>query len=187
MKKSAVVLGVLFLLLAGFDWIFADSPAAAQSQAGQKELVIGPLAKKIDQYLTSITPFGFSGAILTAKDGEILINKGYGLAIRDKGIPNTSETIFCTGSITKQFTAAGILKLEMMGKLNIEDTLGKFFSDIPLEKQKITLHQLLTHTSGVGGDVGGDYEIMAARRTGFKDGAQKFLIFALFIRQGIRC
>ena len=158
MKKSAAVLAVLFLL-AGLDWIFAGSASAAQSPAGQKEAANALLAKKIDVYLTSITPFGFSGALLVAKDDEILVNKGSGLAIRDKGIPNTSETIFCTGSITKQFTAAGILKLEMMGKLNTGDTLDRFFSDVPSDKQKITLHQLLTHTSGVGGDVGGDYEI----------------------------
>lgn len=158
MKKSAAVLAVLFLL-AGLDWIYAGSASIAQGPAGQRVAANALLAKKIDEYLTSIAPFGFSGALLVAKDDEILVDKGYGLAIRDKGIPNTSETIFCTGSITKQFTAAGILKLEMMGKLNTGDTLGRFFSNVPPDKQKITLHQLLTHTSGVGGDVGGDYEI----------------------------
>jgi CubicO group peptidase (beta-lactamase class C family) len=158
MKKSIAGLSVLFSLMS-FDLMTAGSLPAARSQAGPKEPARAATAKKIDEYLTSVTPFGFSGAILVAKGGEILINKGYGLAIRDKGISNTSETVFSVGSITKQFTAAGILKLEMMGKLSAEDTLGKFFSDVPPAKQKISLHQLMTHTSGIGGDVGGDYEI----------------------------
>jgi CubicO group peptidase (beta-lactamase class C family) len=158
MKKSIAGLSVLFSLMS-FDLMTAGSLPAARSQAGPKEPARAATAKKIDEYLTSVTPFGFSGAILVAKGGEILINKGYGLAIRDKGISNTSETVFSVGSITKQFTAAGILKLEMMGKLSAEDTLGKFLSDVPPAKQKISLHQLMTHTSGIGGDVGGDYEI----------------------------
>jgi CubicO group peptidase (beta-lactamase class C family) len=158
MKKLAAMFGFLFIL-AGFRGICADLPDRPASPAGQNELNTDAPANKIDEYLTAITPFGFAGAILVAKSGEILINEGYGLAIRDRGIPNTPETIFCVGSITKQFTAAGILKLEMMGKLNSGDTLGRFFNDAPPDKQKITLHQLMTRTSGIGGDVGGDYEI----------------------------
>lgn len=157
MKKIAAILAALFLYV-GLDRISAGSFPADPGAAGQKEALLSPLAKKIDEYLTSITPFGYSGAILVAKNGEILINRGYGLAVREKGIRNTMETIFCTGSITKQFTAAAILKLEMTGKLSVGDTLDKFFSDVPADKQKITLHQLLTHTSGLIGEVGGDYE-----------------------------
>ena len=126
--------------------------------AGEKNPVSGELGKKLDTYLTSITPFGFSGALLVAKKGEIVINKGYGLAIRDKNIPNTSETIFCVGSITKQFTAAAIMTLEMKKKLNTSDPIRKYFKGVPKDKWKITLHNLLTHTSGLVPDVGGDYE-----------------------------
>ena len=117
------------------------------------------LAKKVDDYLTGIVPFGYSGGFLLAKNGEILLNKGYGMAVRDKGAPNTEQTIFCTGSVTKQFTAAGIMKLEMMGKLNTSDSITKYLPDVPTDKEGISLHNLLTHTSGIGGDVGGDYEV----------------------------
>ena len=103
------------------------------------EIVEGDLAKKLDKYLTRITPFGFSGALLVAKDGKVILNKGYGMAIRSKNVPNTSETVFSTGSITKQFTAAGIMKLEMMGKLKTDDPITKYFEDVPEDKKAITL------------------------------------------------
>lgn len=121
------------------------------------ETVEGDLATKLDTYLTRITPFGFSGALLVAKDGRIILNKGYGMAIRSENVPNSSETVFSTGSITKQFTAAGIMKLEMMGKLKTEDPITKYFDDVPEDKKGITLHNLLTHTSGVVDALGPDY------------------------------
>ena len=124
-----------------------------------KEIVEGELGKKLDLYMTRITPFGFSGALLVAKEGEIVLNKGYGMAIRAKGIANTSETVFSTGSITKQFTAAGIMKLEMQGKLSTDDPIGKYLNVVPEDKAKITLHNLLTHTSGLVQDVGRDYDV----------------------------
>jgi CubicO group peptidase (beta-lactamase class C family) len=121
--------------------------------------VEGDLAKKLDMYLTRITPFGFSGALFVAKNGKIILNKGYGMAIRSENVPNTSETVFSTGSITKQFTAAGIMKLEMMGKLKTEDPITKYFDAVPEDKKGITLHNLLTHTSGVIDFTGPDFEV----------------------------
>lgn len=147
-----------FLMFLIFSTIpFAKSETACQSSK-KKEIVKGELGKKIDQYLTRITPFGFSGALLVAKKGEIILNKGYGMAIRSTRSFNTSETVFSTGSITKQFTAAGIMKLEMQGKLNTSDLIAKFFKDVPEDKKQITLHHLLTHTSGVINYTGMDYE-----------------------------
>ncbi|HEX7401864.1 MAG TPA: serine hydrolase domain-containing protein, partial [candidate division Zixibacteria bacterium] len=115
-------------------------------------------ATKLDRYLTRITPFGFSGALLVAKDGMIILNQGYGMAIRSENIRNTAETVFSTGSITKQFTAAAIMKLKMGGKLNTSDPIGKFLDGVPKDKSKITIRHLLTHTSGLVQDVGGDYD-----------------------------
>jgi len=85
----------------------------------QDGIVKGETGKQIDLYLTRITPFGFSGTALVAKDGEILLNKGYGMAIESEGIPNSADTVLSTGSITKQFTAAAILKLEMPRTLTL--------------------------------------------------------------------
>ena len=77
---------------------------------GAEEVAKGDLGKKLDEYLTRVAPFGFSGAVLVARDGEVVLDEGYGLAIRSGGVANTPETVFSTGSITKQFTAAAIMK-----------------------------------------------------------------------------
>jgi CubicO group peptidase (beta-lactamase class C family) len=119
---------------------------------------VDDVGSRLDDYLTRATPFGFSGALLVSSEGEVLINKGYGLAIRSEGIPNTSETVFSIGSITKQFTAAAIMKLETMGTLSTEDPLGFHLAGVPEDKAGITLHHLLTHTSGLVANTGPDYE-----------------------------
>lgn len=124
-----------------------------------KEVVKGGLTAKLDKYLTRTTPFGFSGACLVAENEDVLINKGYGMAVREKRIRNTSETVFCTGSITKQFTAAAVMTLEMKGKLNTSDPIRKYFDNVPADKKDITIHNLLTHTSGVITDAGDDYVV----------------------------
>ena len=116
----------------------------------------GELGKKADDYLSRLEPFGFSGAVLVAKDGEVVLEKGYGWADREKKIPFTADTVSSIGSITKQFTGAAILKLEMMGKLRTEDPISKYLPNVPDDKKGITIHQLLTHTSGIAIVPGGD-------------------------------
>ena len=129
------------------------------SMAAERDTVVGELGKGLDDYLTKVTPFGFSGTLLVAKNGTVVLNKGYGMANRVDGLRNTSETIFSAGSITKQFTAAAIMTLEMAGMLNTNDPMSKYLDGVPLDKSDITLHHLLTHTSGLVPDVGGDYEM----------------------------
>jgi CubicO group peptidase (beta-lactamase class C family) len=113
------------------------------------------LALRIDTYLTQSTENGFSGSALVAVEGQIILSKGYGWADRDRKIPNTSSTVFNIGSITKQFTAAGILKLMEQEKLNLSDKIERFFPEAPDDKKNITLHHLLTHTSGISPATGG--------------------------------
>lgn len=155
-KAHAIRFIILFLVFLTASHAWGDGITAATAGT-TGEIVEGDVASKLDMYLTRITPFGFSGALLVAKNGKIILNKGYGMAIRAENVPNTSETVFSTGSITKQFTAAGIMKLEMMGKLKTEDPIAKYFDDVPEDKKGITLHHLLTHTSGVVDALGPDY------------------------------
>lgn len=157
MRKAPLILS-LFLSLMFFCASLMLSAGNPEGELGTPgETVEGDLAIKLDTYLTRITPFGFSGALLVAKDDRIILNKGYGMGIRSENVPNSSETVFSTGSITKQFTAAGIMKLEMMGKLRTEDPITKYFEDVLEDKKEITLHNLLTHTSGVVDALGPDY------------------------------
>lgn len=113
------------------------------------------LAIRIDTFLSSSVFNGFSGSVLLAKDGKIILSKGYGWADRKMKIPNSPITVFNIGSVTKQFTAAAILKLQEAGKLNTTDKLVDWFPGAPSDKQQITIHQLLTHTSGISPATGG--------------------------------
>ena len=115
----------------------------------------GGTGEALDRYLKES---GYQGAALVAKGGEVVLAQGYGLADREKKKPWTPETYVSVGSITKQFTAAAILKLEAQGKLAVEDTVGKFFDGAPPDKRGITLHRLLTHTSGLESDFASDYD-----------------------------
>ncbi|MFQ6070465.1 MAG: serine hydrolase domain-containing protein [Candidatus Aminicenantales bacterium] len=138
-----------------------EPPLASVPPSLENEVLKDKIAQKLDLYLRRITPFGFSGALLVARKEEIILNKGYGLAVRSENVPNTRDTVFSIGSITKQFTAAGIMKLEMMGKLRTEDPITRFFDHVPPDKKSITLHHLLTHSSGVIGSTGPDYEVVS--------------------------
>lgn len=110
-------------------------------------LANGPTGK-IDTYFSRLEPFGLCGTFLVAEGDSILYHKAFGMADRENGLPNTTETLYSLGSITKQFTAAAILKLELEGKLTTKDSLSQFFDNVPSDKRGITLHHLLTHTSG---------------------------------------
>ena len=105
--------------------------------------------EKTAEYIERLTK-GDSHAlmVLYARDGKVLFNRGFGFSDVEKKNPTTLSTKFRIGSITKQFTAAAILKLAEAGKLSLTDPLAKYFPDIPNAKD-IPLHQLLTHTSGI--------------------------------------
>jgi CubicO group peptidase (beta-lactamase class C family) len=145
------------------------------------DVVEGELGRVLDARMTSEVAKGFHGALLVARDGQIVLSKGYGYADPQNKVPFTSETAFDVGSITKQFTAAAIMRLEMEGKLSTEDPITKYFDEVPEEKRAITLHHLLTHSSGLMSELGGDYEVaprdqvvrtMLAMRPGAKPGGR---------------
>ena len=117
--------------------------------------------KKIEDYFEKLEKIGYSGSALIALDGKTVISKGFGYSDAERKLKNSAKTIFDTGSVTKQFTAAAILKLEMQGKLSTDDKITKYFERVPPDKNDITIHQLLRHSSGLPGGVGGDFEKIA--------------------------
>jgi CubicO group peptidase (beta-lactamase class C family) len=141
------------LVLAG-----GGGPAAAGRRDGQRGTVQGPAGAALDAYLRRLEAFGFAGSVLAARRGQVLLDKGYGFADEATGEPYTAATVFDIASVSKQFTAAAVLALEMEGKLRVEDTLARFFPGAPADKAGITLHQLLTHTSGMPDVLGAEYE-----------------------------
>jgi len=105
---------------------------------------------RMDHVVQSYVTSGqFMGSVLVARGNEILLNKGYGFANLEWNIPDSPQTKFRLGSMTKQFTAACILLLEERGKLKTDDPIAKYMPDAPAAWQKITFFHLLTHTSGI--------------------------------------
>jgi CubicO group peptidase (beta-lactamase class C family) len=88
-------------------------------------------------------------SIAVAKDGEVILSKAYGKADLEFAVPADKLTMFRIGSVTKQFTAAAIMKLVERGKLSLDETLATMLPDFPATSKPITLRQILTHTSGI--------------------------------------
>jgi CubicO group peptidase (beta-lactamase class C family) len=99
----------------------------------------------------------FMGAVLVARGDEALFQGGYGKADLELDVPNTIESVFRLGSLTKQFTAAAILQLQEQGLLDINDTVDRHLPGYP-HGDEITIYQLLNHTSGIP-----DYEYLESR------------------------
>ncbi|MBK7410146.1 MAG: serine hydrolase [Saprospirales bacterium] len=104
------------------------------------------IVDKLFQDLSEGTQPG--AAVLVAQNGKILYQHGFGYANVEKKIPVTPDTKFRIGSISKQFTSAAILTLVEKGKMNLDDKLSKFIPDFP-RGDEVTIHHLLTHTSGI--------------------------------------
>ena len=139
------------LLSASLSLLALNAPA-------HSEVVQGPLGTALDRYISELALYGYSGSVLVVQNGQVVLDKGYGLADRAHGTPFTADTVFDIASISKQFTAAAVLRLEMQGKLKVEDKLSRFFPTAPPDKAAITLHQLLTHTAGLPETLGPEDE-----------------------------
>ncbi len=116
--------------------------------------------QRIERYLLKAEENGYSGSVLISLNGKILLKDAYGMADRENKVPFNSDTVFDIGSITKQFTAACILKLESQGKLSVQDRITKFLTAVPNDKKEITIHHLLTHTAGLADGLGPDEELV---------------------------
>ena len=136
MKRLHEFIGGVSMALAAL--LAAVSPAVAETPS-----------QKADALLARLNQTNYAGmAVLVAQDGKILFEKGYGLADTEHHVPVNPQTTFRIGSITKQFTASAILKLQEEGKLSVNDKLSKYIPDFP-RGDEVALRQLLTHTSGI--------------------------------------
>jgi CubicO group peptidase (beta-lactamase class C family) len=107
------------------------------------------LAAHIEAYISPyVNTKNFSGTVLVAQNGKILYNKAFGMADEGLNVSNKTNTKYHIASVSKNFTAAAILLLEEKNLLNVTDTISKFIPGFP-NGEKITIHQLLTHTSGI--------------------------------------
>ncbi|WP_419997564.1 serine hydrolase domain-containing protein [Streptomyces boninensis] len=140
--KSRVVVALLTLLL------------VACGQAEARVATKGdPVDHRIDAFLRDAIPDGPTGTVMAARGGKLLHCAGF-----PRQRANDCDTGYDVMSITKQFTAAAILKLEAMGRLKVSDRLSRHLGPVPKDKRRLTLHQILTHTSGLPESLGDDYD-----------------------------
>ena len=145
MLKRVVLHLILFSLLCCVSQAQGDAAHRVATAASQSEL-----SARMDRMVRYYSDDDlFSGSVMVARDGKVLFSRAYGYADPEWKVPNTVDTKFRIGSLTKQFTAASILILEDRGLLKVEDPLKKYFPNIPAAWDDITIHELLTHTSGI--------------------------------------
>ena len=109
----------------------------------------GRLADAIGEYLRRAEAFGFSGAVVVEIGGTPIVHAGFGAANRRTGSRVSTTTPFYVASVSKQFVATAIMRLVDAGKIRTTDSVARFFPDVPADKRGITVHHLLTHTSGI--------------------------------------
>lgn len=143
---------ILFLLVP-FAVSVAEPQAVAPLPADSQ------VAARVHGYMDRMESLGYAGGVLVLREGRAIVARSYGMANRAAGIRADASTVYNLGSITKQFTAATILRLEELGHLRTTDSIARFFPGAPADKRAITLHQLLTHTAGFNSDYApSDYE-----------------------------
>ena len=130
---------VLFVL----SWLVASSASTIAADS----------ADRIDALLGKYQELGlFNGSALVADRGQVVLKKGYGLANMEWRIPNTPDTKFRLGSITKQFTATLVMQLVEQGKIDLTASITRYLPDYPARTgDRVTIHHLLNHTSGIVG------------------------------------
>jgi CubicO group peptidase (beta-lactamase class C family) len=164
--RSILFLGVALLFTGACvrpDGVTATAGGPA-SDRNSAQLVdsSSAVALRVDRYLTGLEAMGFSGGIIVEHQGDVVLRKGYGLADREARRRYGPEIVHDILSINKSFTAAAILLLESRGLLRTDDPISRFFDDVPVDKETITLHHLLTHQSGWPSVIGPDDEPIGA-------------------------
>jgi D-alanyl-D-alanine carboxypeptidase len=141
--------------------VLGGSIAAQQAPVGPQSTRPSPiseseLVRRLSSAVDSLAKRGeFSGVAVLAKNGAPVFQRAYGMADRERSIANNLETAFNLGSINKAFTQIAILQLSAAGKLDLDSTLAAYWPDYPNKAvaNKITIRQLMRHTSGIGGNI----------------------------------
>jgi CubicO group peptidase (beta-lactamase class C family) len=144
--------GAARAIIAAVALAVSAAPALAQDPA------------RMDQVVRAAVDSGeFSGSVLVARGGEVLFDRGYGLANREWGVPNAGDTRFRIASVTKQFTAAAVMLLSDRGQVDVNAPVKTYLPDAPAAWDGVTVRHLLNHTSGVPNFTG--FEDYAASKT----------------------
>lgn len=143
-------------------------------------LASGSASNRADDYLRRLSGFGYSGATMLVRNGEVLLRKGYGSANDAEGIPVAADTIFDIGSMAKTFTAGAMLRLVTQGRVQLSDPIARFLAGVPDDKSGITIEQLLSHTGGLARD----FDAGESREISRDEAVQTILATALIGQPG---
>jgi CubicO group peptidase (beta-lactamase class C family) len=146
----------IFVLVSILGLQFFNCSRVNNSLQPQQDSILNEIGKYLDWEGEN----GFSGVVLVKTPGNDPLLKSYGYANEEQQVVNSPQTAFDIGSLTKQFTGAAILKLEMSGKLSVYDSIGKYLPTLSKDKASITFHQLLTHTSGLPIEIATEAEVI---------------------------
>jgi CubicO group peptidase (beta-lactamase class C family) len=123
-----------------------------------------PAAAPIERFIDRALPEDASGTLVAMRGHRVVACEGFGLVDHAARVPASCDTVYDIGSLTKQFTAAAVVKLEMLGRLDVHDTIGSWLGPVPPDKAGITVQQLLTHTAGLVDALGDDYQRLTRRQ-----------------------
>lgn len=141
--------GPRFITVVTLLMVFIFSISVFAGEGVSESRIAGNIPEKVDEYLDAATKLDrFSGSVLIAWGEEVIIKRGYGMADREHGVANTPRVKYRLGSVTKQFTAMGILQLYEDGKLQLTDPITKYMPGY-VDSRGITIFHLLTHSSGL--------------------------------------
>ncbi len=149
------------------------SPTPAPLPTPIPTSAVDDIASRLDAiFKTAAAEGAFTGSVLIARDGEVLLVQGYGLADRANKVANTPQTKYRLATLTQLFTAVAILQLQDQGRLTVQDQVCTYVSDCPNGWSAITLHELLTHSSGLSSatdlSLPADQQIQAASASELK-------------------
>ncbi len=126
------------------------APASGLRAADAPKVSDQDLAAYADALLAKTYPPGAPGAsALVVRNGQVVLRKGYGLASLELGVPSNPDGVYWIASVTKPFTAVAVMQLVEKGKVALDDEITRYLPDYDTHGQKITIEQLLTHTSGI--------------------------------------
>jgi CubicO group peptidase (beta-lactamase class C family) len=123
--------------------------SAASSQVPSKEKVVAGAERAFEKFTKAYVGPAPGCAAAVSLNGETIFEKAFGLADLEHNVPNTSQTIFESGSVAKQFTAAALVLLQQEGKLSLDDPVKKYIPELPDYGSPLTIRHLLNHTSGI--------------------------------------
>ena len=148
MRTASIALTIILAIS-----IYAQGIQRNIQDISDKKKSAAKIAKEIETYIDkAVAEDSFSGVVLVAENGKPIFKKASGFANKSTNTPNSIDTKFNLGSLNKSFTSVAIVQLAQQGKLDFTDTISKHLPDYPNKTvaDKVTIHQLLTHTSGMG-------------------------------------